>query len=257
MGVGLGRPDKKTDCEETLREIRRIKWVHKMRPKSLGADKGYGAGEFIHHLMEEGVDPHIPIADYRSRNERGIYRRERFELDREKDVVICPEGKVLKLWGIHRHSKQRVYRASVKDCGICLKKMECTRDRAHSVSYHIYEDLIDQVRQLHKTKGYRISQKMRKRIEELFGEAKAFMGLGRAKFRRSKFLREQVLMTATAQNIKRMIKLLSMGGQRVGAIKAQKRSSLSLSHILTKLHVWLSQKFNTMQFFDRSHLATT
>jgi hypothetical protein len=178
-------------------------------------------------------------------------------LNREKEVVICPEGKVLKLWGIHQHSKQWVYGASVKDCGLCLKKMECTRDRARSVSYHIYEDSIDQVRQLHKTKGYRIAQKMRKRIEELFGEAKAFMGLDRAKFRRAKFLREQVLMTATAQNIKRMIKLLLKGGQSSGAMKAKHCPSLSLSHILMKVYVWLSQKFKTMQFFDRSHLATT
>jgi len=39
---------------------------------------------------------------------------------------------------------------------------------------------------------------MRKRIEELFGEAKEWMGLRRAKFQRRKFIREQVLMTAIA-----------------------------------------------------------
>jgi hypothetical protein len=55
---------------------------------------------------------------------------------------------------------------------------------------------------------------MRKRIEELFGEAKEFMGLRRAKFRLHRFVREQVLMTATAQNIKRMVKLLSRKGPK-------------------------------------------
>ena len=50
---------------------------------------------------------------------------------------------------------------------------------------------------------------MRKRIEELFGEAKELMGFRRAKFRYHRFVREQVLMTATVQNIKRMVKLLS------------------------------------------------
>jgi hypothetical protein len=248
VGTGLGRPDKRTDCEEALREIRRVKWVHKMRPKSLGADKGYGAGEFLHHLMEEGIAPHIPIADYRSLNERGIYRRERFQLDIEKDEVICPEGKVLKLWGIHRHSKQRVYRASVKDCGVCSKKMECTRDRARSVSYHIYEDSIDWVRQLHKTKAYRISQRMRKRIEELFGEAKAFMGFGRAKFRKVKFVKEQVLMTATAQDIKRMVKLLSRRGPVQEALAARQAMESFLSKIFFDLFARLYQNTNRTQF---------
>jgi len=59
------------------------------------------------------------------------------------------------------------------------------------------------------TSGYRISQRMRKRIEELFGEAKEFMGFRRAKFRYRRFVKEQVLMTAAAQNMKRMVKLLS------------------------------------------------
>ena len=67
-----------------------------------------------------------------------------------------------------------------------------------------------------KTPAYRISQRMRKRIEELFGEAKEFMGLRRAKFRLRRFVREQVLMTATAQNIKRMVKLLSRRGPKKG-----------------------------------------
>ena len=42
-----------------------------------------------------------------------------------------------------------------------------------------------------------------------FGEAKELMGFRRAKFRYRTFVREQVLMTAAAQNIKRMVKLLS------------------------------------------------
>lgn len=76
----------------------------------------------------------------------------------------------------------------------------------------MYEDSIKRARELNKTKEYRISQQLRKRIEELFGEAKEFMGLRRAKFRGTIFLREQLLMTATAQNIKRMVKVLSKGG---------------------------------------------
>lgn len=121
--------------------------------------------------------------DYRSQNDKGIYPIERFKFDKVRDLFICPEGKELKYLGIHKHSKQHVYRASKKDCQLCLRKVECTRDRARSVSYHIYEDSINKARQLNKTKEYRTSQRMRKRIEELFGEAKEFMGLRRAKFR--------------------------------------------------------------------------
>jgi hypothetical protein len=119
------------------------------------------------------------------------------------------EGRALRYWGIHKRNRKYVYRAKMKDCAVCPRKAECTRDRARSVSYHIHEDSIQRARQLNQTRAYRISQRMRKRIEELFGERKEWMGLRRAKIRRWEYVGEQVLMTATAQNIKRMVKLLS------------------------------------------------
>ncbi len=139
VGADIGRPDRKTDCEKAVKQLRRIKWRHKIRPESLGADKGYAIGEFINNLIKEVINPHIPIMDYRSQNDKGIYPIERFKFDKVRDLFICPEGKELKYLGIHKHSKQHVYRASKKDCQLCLRKVECTRDRARSVSYHIYE----------------------------------------------------------------------------------------------------------------------
>ena len=56
-----------------------------------------------------------------------------------------------------------------------------------------------------------------KRIEELFGEAKECMGLRRMKFRRALFVREQVPLTAAAQNIKRMVRPLSRMGPKMEA----------------------------------------
>ncbi|MGC8755128.1 MAG: hypothetical protein ACP5QW_01220 [bacterium] len=49
------------------------------------------------------------------------------------------------------------------------------------MSYHIYEDAINVARELNKTMEYRIFQRIRKRIEELFGEAKEFMGVKEGK----------------------------------------------------------------------------
>lgn len=244
LGADVGRPDKRTDCEKALQQIQRIKWMYKIKPESLGADKGYAAGEFIRNLGTEKIQPHIPIVDYRRHNGVGIYTIKEFHHDKQKDIFICPEGKELKYWGIHKHSRQHVYRARQKDCSICLKKAKCTRDTSRSVSYHIYEDSIERARQLNKTTEYRISQRMRKKIEELFGEAKEFMGLRQAKFRRRWFVREQVLMTAAVQNIKRMIKLLSKKGPEravmaIGQVLADFKVKVALFFFSRRL-VWTS-----------------
>ncbi len=255
IGADVGRPDLRTDSEKALEQIRRIKWRYKIRPDSLGADKGYATGEFINNIIAENIQPHIPILDYQRHNHKGIYTREEFEYKKTRNIFICPAGKELKYWGIHRRSRQYVYRARTKDCKICLKKGECTRDRARSVGYHIYEDSIEKARQLNKTTEYRISQRMRKKIEELFGEAKEFMGLRQAKFRRTKFVKEQVLMTATAQNIKRMIKMLFKRGPEKEAVSVRVPFSRVLSEILVAIFKRFFRDVGETQFYDREILV--
>jgi transposase len=257
VGADNGRPDKRTECEKALQQIQRIKWRYKIKPETIGADKGYSAGEFINHLINEDIEPHIPIVDHRSQNDRGIYPITRFTFAKEKNVFICPEGRELKYWGIHKHSRQYVYRARVKDCAMCSNKAACTRDRARSVSYHIYEDSINKARQLNKTEQYRISQRMRKKIEELFGEAKEFMGLRQAKFRGATFLKEQVLMTAVAQNVKRMVKLLSRGGGHAGIIASEHSSVLSFLKSCFRGFTQLLQNNKKILFRNRECFAVT
>jgi transposase len=182
VGADIANPDRHTDCETALSELQKIKWKHKIIPE---------------------------VISYRDRRSPDIYPIAQFTYNKTDNIFVCPQGKELKYWGIHKHSKQHVYRASTKDCSVCPVKSECTKDRARSVSYHIYEKALQKARELSKTKGYYLSQRMRKKIEELFGEAKEFMGFRRSKFRGRKWIKEQVLMTATVQNIKRMVKMLS------------------------------------------------
>lgn len=61
-----------------------------------------------------------------------------------------------------------------------------------------------------RSAGYAISQRFRKQIEELFGEAKDLMGLRRMRLRTLDRVHEQPLMTALAQNLKRIVKLRTM-----------------------------------------------
>ena len=51
------------------------------------------------------------------------------------------------------------------------------------------------------------SQRFRKQIEELFGEGKELMGLRRMRLRTFERVQEQPLLTALAQNLKRLVKL--------------------------------------------------
>lgn len=96
---------------------------------------------------------------------------------------------------------------------------------------------------------------MRKRIEELFGEAKEFMGMRQAKFRTLKFVKEQVLMTATVQNIKRMVKLLIGIRPKVVALAMEKKDEKSFIGKFSKIFYFLFPSFDRNRFLYKDLFA--
>ena len=221
LGANVSKPDLGAEVATALSELLKMQWRLRLRPTSVGADKGYSTGTFFHTLANIGIAPHVPVRDHRSRLDKGFSPITEFTFNPEEDIFLCPQGNKLTYRGIHSRTLQHIYRPGPADCKACPVKRACTPGRVRSVSYHIYEASIERARQLTKTAGYRISQRMRKRIEELFGEAKEFMGLRRAKFRLRPFVHEQVLMTAAAQNMKRMVKLIDKRGRAGKALCLQ------------------------------------
>ena len=63
-------------------------------------------------------------------------------------------------------------------------------------------------RDLAHTSEYKLSQKLRKRVEHIFAEAKICHGLGRARGRGLASVQQQAIMTAFVQNIKRLVKFM-------------------------------------------------
>lgn len=75
---------------------------------------------------------------------------------------------------------------------------------------------------LSNSNGYKLSRKLRHRIEHLFGEAKQSHGLSRARYRGLAKMNEQAMLTALAQNLKRLVKFLGTPGHRLpnqGAVR--------------------------------------
>ena len=75
------------------------------------------------------------------------------------------------------------------------------------------------------TYEYKISQKLRKRTEHIFAEAKICHGLGRARCRGKRSLQYQLYMTATVQNIKRLV---SFNKRKIKSVFAGTLNHISL-----------------------------
>ncbi len=61
VGVTVSEANGTAERQAALDLLTRAKRVHKLRPKTLGADKGYDAGEFFRKLERRKVTPHVPI----------------------------------------------------------------------------------------------------------------------------------------------------------------------------------------------------
>jgi hypothetical protein len=196
------RISKEVDATETM--IERVEERFALKPDHLAGDVAYGTGEMLGWLVAHEIDPHIPVWD-KAKREDGTFSRADFTYDKERDLYICPGSKTLKTTGRVHDGKTLYYRASKFDCEACpLKARCCPKSPARRISRDLNEAARDYTRALMETEAYAASSGERKKIETLFGEAKSILSMVRLRLRGLTGARDEFLLTATVQNLKRL-----------------------------------------------------
>jgi hypothetical protein len=186
-------------------------------PARLAADTGYGSAEMLAWLVDEqGIEPHIPVFD-KSERKDGTFSRTDFNYDQDGDVYVCPAGKQLRK---HRRpfttprlgvtkDNTVLYRASKFDCDACALKAQCCPNApARKVPRSIHEAARDTARAIAKTEAYIVSRRERKKVEMLFAHLKRILRLDRLRLRGPCGARDEFLLAATAQNLRKLAKLV-------------------------------------------------
>ena len=93
--------------------IERTKECLGLHPKRLAADTAYGTGKFLGWLIGAGITPHIPVWDMSQRDD-GTFSRADFTFDQERNVYICPAGKLLTTTGTVHDGRTILYRTSLR-----------------------------------------------------------------------------------------------------------------------------------------------
>ena len=198
--------------------IERVRERHNLSPQRLAADTAYGSAEMLDWLVnEQGVEPHIPVID-KSNREDGTFSRSDFAYDQVDDLYRCPGGKELKRYR-RAFSEPRTnpppddthrYRATKADCDACtLKSRCCPNTPARKVTRSIYEAARDFARDIAKTDAYVTSRRERKKVEMLFAHLKRILKLDRLRLRGPCGARDKFHLAATAQNLRKLAKLIS------------------------------------------------
>ena len=182
-------------------------------PERLAGDTGYGSAEMLAWLVhEQGIEPHVPVFDKSTRTD-GTFSRADFTYDRKSDTYTCPGGNTLVTRGTVGGDNEILYRASKYDCTPCaLKDRCCPKEPVRKIARSVHEGARDMARDIAKTDAYLTSRRQRKKVEMLFAHLKRILRLDRLRLRGPNGAKDEFLLAATAQNLRRLAKLVVPAG---------------------------------------------
>jgi transposase len=181
-----------------------------VKPRRLAADSAYGSAPSLHWLVEEkGIAPHIPVFDKSQRND-GTFSRADFRYDETDNVYVCPADKKLATRATIIDGDHFLYRARKTECDPCpLKPQCCPKEPMRKIPRSIYEKARDVARSFVGTPAYDLSRRERKKIEMLFAHLKRIIGLRRLRLRGPNGARDEFLLAATVQNLRKLAKMMT------------------------------------------------
>ncbi len=203
--------------------IERVRERFGIETRKLIGDTAYGTAEFLGWMVNEAnIEPHVPVFD-KSAEKPGQFHRADFDYDEKSDSYTCPNDKQL-LRARRNYKVPRPipkngfinYRSSKADCGTCpMKELCCPNTVTKKILRSIHESARDVAREVRNTPAYRKTRRQRKQVEMLFAHMKRVLKMDRLRLRGLSGARDEFLLTATAQNLRRMAKTLGTGPPKI------------------------------------------
>ena len=95
LGAKASRAIRQAEIGASQTMVERTEQRFGLKPKWLAGDTAYGSGKNLNWLVnDKDINPHIPVID-KSKREDGTFSREDFTFDKERNVYVCPAGKLL------------------------------------------------------------------------------------------------------------------------------------------------------------------
>src|SRR5215470_3326989 len=151
----MSKPSVRYARQRLVQLIERTEECFEIKPAYLAADTAYGSADTLNWIVnEKKIAPHIPVID-KSKREDGTFSREDFRFDQERNIYLCPAGKVLTTTGHIGPDHALRYQASLPDCRACVLKPKCCPNMpSRRIVRDVNEDARDIARALAKTEAF-------------------------------------------------------------------------------------------------------
>jgi transposase len=187
--------------------------------KEICADSQYGTADNYAMCWKRDIVPSFPR---RSRHfNRSILSPQKFTYDEKKDVFICPSGKELRRITYDKRNRRWHYRARGSACRLCSLKSVCSPNTKYrSIVRHEDHKYVEKSLNWLESPCAKLSIKERGCYAEwAIAEAKCLHGLSKTRYRGLERVTIQGLMTASVQNIKRLLAFYQRGQKEYTRIK--------------------------------------
>ena len=140
------------------------------------ADRGYFNGDQVLSCEDTGVLPIVPKTLTSSGAKRGLFTRQDFIYDAEKDHYTCPAGEHLTRGHVRSDRRGDIdhYR-HLTACFTCPLKPKCTPDKLKRIKRWKHEGVLDTM-QARLDRMPDAMSRRRQTVEHPFGTLKAWMG---------------------------------------------------------------------------------
>ena len=177
------------------------------------ADRGYFQVEDIEACEKADITPYVPKPDRGPAKRDGLYPKEAFTFDAEKDGYHCPGGHFLRFRGTGELREGVVRRAytGYNVCPGCSLKEQCTRSTFRQITRYANEAMLENMAERVAARP-ELQDIRRQTVEHPFGSIKQWMNQGAFLMRRLENVRAEFSLTALAYNLRRAITLIGIPG---------------------------------------------
>jgi hypothetical protein len=174
------------------------------------ADKGYYNNQEVSACMDKNITPYVAKADTSANTARGLYGKNQFTYDAQKDVYRCPAGKELTYrFNTYELDRElRYYRTS--DCKMCVLKSQCTRNKSNRTITREENEGVMEAMAL-RVQAHPQKMQLRKQlVEHPFGTIKRWFGYTYFLLKGLDKVRCEWSLMTLAYNFKRVLKLVNL-----------------------------------------------
>ena len=181
------------------------------------ADKGYSSAIEIKKCIDDGINTVVPLVRTgQELKNKGKFTKDMFIYDKDKDVYVCPNNKLISRTSSLNKSYARImylYRSSQTDCNACPIRDKCLGEKTKNKQTQRWEhqELIDNYNTKMQTdESKAIIKKRSSIVEHPFGTIKRSLGWDHFLVRSKKKVAGENALIMFTYNFKRLLNLIGI-----------------------------------------------